>query len=131
MFDFLLEARDAGLYNAITDNGAGGLSSSVGEMAENQFRVGVVRVERAVKERLSMAESERYLPQLVSRIEGLLEQHGLAEQAVTIRMTGCPNGCARPSPRTSSRVSPPSTAAACTSGTPTPGTRSLIKASSS
>lgn len=34
MFDFLLEARDAGLYRAITDNGAGGLSSSVGEMAE-------------------------------------------------------------------------------------------------
>lgn len=34
MFDFLLEARDRGLYRAITDNGAGGLSSSVGEMAE-------------------------------------------------------------------------------------------------
>ncbi|MEN6633950.1 MAG: AIR synthase-related protein [Candidatus Polarisedimenticolia bacterium] len=34
MFDFLLEARDLGLYSAITDNGAGGLSSSVGEMAE-------------------------------------------------------------------------------------------------
>ncbi len=33
MFDFLLEARDLGLYEAITDNGAGGLSSSVGEMA--------------------------------------------------------------------------------------------------
>ncbi|HXV75150.1 MAG TPA: AIR synthase-related protein [Candidatus Polarisedimenticolaceae bacterium] len=33
MFDFLLEARGLGLYNAITDNGAGGLSSSVGEMA--------------------------------------------------------------------------------------------------
>jgi len=33
MTDFLLEARDAGLYSAITDNGAGGLSSSVGEMA--------------------------------------------------------------------------------------------------
>jgi phosphoribosylformylglycinamidine synthase len=33
MTDFLLEARDAGLYTAITDNGAGGLSSSVGEMA--------------------------------------------------------------------------------------------------
>ena len=32
--DFLLEARDLGLYNSITDNGAGGLSSSVGEMAE-------------------------------------------------------------------------------------------------
>ncbi len=34
MADFLLEARDAGLYTAITDNGAGGLSSSVGEMAQ-------------------------------------------------------------------------------------------------
>jgi len=35
MFDFLTVARDLGLYNAITDNGAGGLSSSVGEMAED------------------------------------------------------------------------------------------------
>jgi DNA-directed RNA polymerase subunit beta len=36
---------------------------SVGEMAENQFRVGLVRVERAVKERLSVAESENLMPQ--------------------------------------------------------------------
>ena len=36
---------------------------SVGEMAENQFRVGLIRVERAVKERLSMAESEGLMPQ--------------------------------------------------------------------
>lgn len=35
MFDFLLKARDLGLYRSITDNGAGGLSSSVGEMAED------------------------------------------------------------------------------------------------
>jgi len=35
MYDFLMRARDRGLYNAITDNGAGGLSSSVGEMAED------------------------------------------------------------------------------------------------
>ncbi len=34
MLDFLLEARDSGLYKGITDNGAGGLSSSLGEMAE-------------------------------------------------------------------------------------------------
>ena len=34
MFDFLIEARDLGLYEGITDNGAGGLSSSLGEMAE-------------------------------------------------------------------------------------------------
>ncbi|ALG67917.1 DNA-directed RNA polymerase subunit beta [Beggiatoa leptomitoformis] len=36
---------------------------SVGEMAENQFRIGLVRVERAVKERLSLAESENMMPQ--------------------------------------------------------------------
>ncbi|MBF0480543.1 MAG: phosphoribosylformylglycinamidine synthase subunit PurS [Desulfovibrionaceae bacterium] len=35
MYDFLMRARDAGYYNAITDNGAGGLSSSVGEMARD------------------------------------------------------------------------------------------------
>ncbi len=35
MFDFLTIARDRGLYNSFTDNGAGGLSSSVGEMAED------------------------------------------------------------------------------------------------
>lgn len=34
MYDFIMRARDLGLYSAITDNGAGGLSSSVGEMAE-------------------------------------------------------------------------------------------------
>lgn len=35
MYDFLMKARDLGLYNAITDNGAGGLSSSMGEMAQD------------------------------------------------------------------------------------------------
>jgi len=45
---------------------------------------------------LSMAESERYLPDLVERIDALLHKHALQEQAITIRMTGCPNGCARP-----------------------------------
>jgi sulfite reductase (NADPH) hemoprotein beta-component len=43
-----------------------------------------------------MAESERYLPQLVTKIEALLDAHGLREEPITIRMTGCPNGCARP-----------------------------------
>jgi sulfite reductase (NADPH) hemoprotein beta-component len=43
-----------------------------------------------------MAESERYLPALVGRLESLLARHGLGQQAITLRMTGCPNGCARP-----------------------------------
>lgn len=45
---------------------------------------------------LAMAESERYLPALVGKIEAILAQHGLGEEPITIRMTGCPNGCARP-----------------------------------
>jgi sulfite reductase (NADPH) hemoprotein beta-component len=45
---------------------------------------------------LAMAESERYLPALLGRLESLLEHHGLGQQAITLRMTGCPNGCARP-----------------------------------
>ncbi len=44
--DFIIEARDSGLYNSITDNGAGGLSSSVGEMAKDTggFRLNLKRV---------------------------------------------------------------------------------------
>ncbi len=45
---------------------------------------------------LAMAESERYLPSLIDRIDKLLSAHGLPDEAITIRMTGCPNGCARP-----------------------------------
>jgi sulfite reductase (NADPH) hemoprotein beta-component len=45
---------------------------------------------------LAMAESERYLPDLVGKIESLMQQRGLARREVSIRMTGCPNGCARP-----------------------------------
>ncbi len=43
-----------------------------------------------------MAESERYLPDLITRLEDELERFGLREDEITIRMTGCPNGCARP-----------------------------------
>ena len=45
---------------------------------------------------LAMAEAERYLPDLVTKIEEILCQHGLYDEPITIRMTGCPNGCARP-----------------------------------
>ena len=45
---------------------------------------------------LAMAEAERYLPDLLSKIEKVAINHGIEEQPITIRMTGCPNGCARP-----------------------------------
>jgi sulfite reductase (NADPH) hemoprotein beta-component len=45
---------------------------------------------------LALAESERYLPELLTALEGSLEQAGLRDNEIVIRMTGCPNGCARP-----------------------------------
>ena len=45
---------------------------------------------------LAMAESERYLPTLISKLESCLEENGLAQDSIVMRMTGCPNGCARP-----------------------------------
>lgn len=45
---------------------------------------------------LAMAESERYLPGLVTRIDAIIAGLGLGDEAITMRMTGCPNGCARP-----------------------------------
>ena len=45
---------------------------------------------------LAMAESERYLPELITKLESTLEENGLARESIVMRMTGCPNGCARP-----------------------------------
>lgn len=45
---------------------------------------------------LAMAESERYFPTLLSKIEPILDELGLHDEEIVIRMTGCPNGCARP-----------------------------------
>jgi sulfite reductase (NADPH) hemoprotein beta-component len=45
---------------------------------------------------LAMAESERYLPDLVTKLEKIMAEAGLQENPIVIRMTGCPNGCARP-----------------------------------
>jgi sulfite reductase (NADPH) hemoprotein beta-component len=45
---------------------------------------------------LAMAEAERYLPGFVDRVDALLIKHGLRDIPLTVRITGCPNGCARP-----------------------------------
>ncbi|MED5041298.1 sulfite reductase, partial [Geobacillus stearothermophilus] len=44
---------------------------------------------------LAMAEAERYLPKLLDKIEEIIAENGLRDEEITIRMTGCPNGCAR------------------------------------
>lgn len=45
---------------------------------------------------LAFAEGERYLPDLIDKIDGMLREYGLEKDEILIRMTGCPNGCARP-----------------------------------
>lgn len=45
---------------------------------------------------LAMAEAERYLPELVSKIEDTLDEAGLRDEEIIIRMSGCPNSCSRP-----------------------------------
>ncbi len=45
---------------------------------------------------LALAEGQRYMPTLLSKIEPLLIKHDLIMEEIVIRMTGCPNGCARP-----------------------------------
>jgi sulfite reductase (NADPH) hemoprotein beta-component len=45
---------------------------------------------------LALAESERFLPEVISALEDVLDKAGLKDDDIVIRMTGCPNGCARP-----------------------------------
>lgn len=45
---------------------------------------------------LAITESERTLPALVDQLEKILNELGLGNERITLRMTGCPNGCARP-----------------------------------
>ena len=45
---------------------------------------------------LALAESERVLPEVLEKFEVVLDENGLRHDAISIRITGCPNGCARP-----------------------------------
>ena len=44
---------------------------------------------------LAMAEAERYLPSLTDEIDAILAKHDIAQDAIVLRITGCPNGCGR------------------------------------
>jgi sulfite reductase (NADPH) hemoprotein beta-component len=45
---------------------------------------------------LAMAEAERYLPDIVGKVEALLARHGIPGASIHLRISGCPNGCSRP-----------------------------------
>ncbi|KAB7899029.1 assimilatory sulfite reductase (NADPH) hemoprotein subunit [Rouxiella sp. S1S-2] len=44
---------------------------------------------------LAMAEAERFLPEFVTKVEGIMHQHGVGKEHIVLRVTGCPNGCGR------------------------------------
>lgn len=44
---------------------------------------------------LAMAEAERFLPQFVTKVEGIMHRHGVGDEHIVLRITGCPNGCGR------------------------------------
>lgn len=44
---------------------------------------------------LAMAEAERFLPRLVGEVEAILARHGVGQESIVLRVTGCPNGCGR------------------------------------
>ncbi|KAA8997611.1 assimilatory sulfite reductase (NADPH) hemoprotein subunit [Affinibrenneria salicis] len=44
---------------------------------------------------LAMAEAERFLPEFVTKVEGIMQRHGVGDEHIILRVTGCPNGCGR------------------------------------
>ncbi len=44
---------------------------------------------------LAMAEAERFLPEFVTHVEGIMHNHGVGKEHIVLRVTGCPNGCGR------------------------------------
>ncbi|MEQ4510703.1 MAG: assimilatory sulfite reductase (NADPH) hemoprotein subunit [Dickeya sp.] len=44
---------------------------------------------------LAMAEAERFLPEFVTQVEGIMQKHGVGDDHIVLRVTGCPNGCGR------------------------------------
>jgi len=78
MLDFVIEARDKGLYNAITDNGAGGLSSSVGEMARDTGGA-VINLEKVPLKYQGLQPWEIYISEAQERMTISVPEEKLAE----------------------------------------------------
>ena len=44
---------------------------------------------------LAMAEAERFLPSFIDKVEAVMSKHGVGDEHIVTRVTGCPNGCGR------------------------------------
>ena len=98
--DFRLTANQNVIIANVASEDRAGIEALVAEFGLDRSLSGLRRNSMACVALptcgLALAESERYLPGLVSLLEERLEAHGLAQDDIVIRMTGCPNGCARP-----------------------------------
>ncbi|MGH7152366.1 MAG: sulfite reductase, partial [Acetobacteraceae bacterium] len=84
-----ISAAQKPLIESLLD--AGGLSTPVSALRRNAMACVALPTCG-----LALAESERYLPDLITALEAEIDRCGLRDDEITIRMTGCPNGCARP-----------------------------------
>jgi sulfite reductase (NADPH) hemoprotein beta-component len=67
-----------------------------GENSQSRLRLNALSCVALPTCGLALAESERALPGLLEKLELVLDEAGLREDAISLRVTGCPNGCARP-----------------------------------
>lgn len=86
----ITENDKAEIERLLTEYGIAHYTENAGAMRKNS--VACVALNTCS---LALAEAQRYLPDLVTKIEPVLEKYGLQNDDITIRMTGCPNGCGR------------------------------------
>ncbi|KFF22399.1 NADPH-dependent assimilatory sulfite reductase hemoprotein subunit [Chryseobacterium sp. JM1] len=84
------EEDKAEVENLLKEHGISGYTEKASALRKNS--VACVALNTCS---LALAEGQRYLPVLVTKIEPILEKYGLQDENITIRMTGCPNGCGR------------------------------------
>ncbi len=97
---FYLTANQNLVIDGITDHTAAAIDRIIDENKLNSRHTGMRLASIACVALptcpLALAESERYLPELLDRIDTSLHELGLQNASLITRMTGCPNGCARP-----------------------------------
>ncbi|MCC5814462.1 MAG: NADPH-dependent assimilatory sulfite reductase hemoprotein subunit [Leptospira sp.] len=87
-----IKGKDLGLIEEILKKyGVYGINDSVSRIRKNS--IACVAFNTCP---LALAEGQRYLPLLIDKVEALLDKNNLRDEPITIRMTGCPNGCGRP-----------------------------------
>ncbi len=86
----VLESNKAVIENILASHGYAADASHLSGMRRNS--IACVALNTCPQ---AMAEAERYMPDLISKLEVSLDKYGLRQEDIKIRMTGCPNGCGR------------------------------------